>query len=293
MALMTSAPTLALISILLWSMLAALGTLLVHVPPFLLVGLALLIGSTPGLGRWREFSRNPRTLLLGTTALFGYHFCLFLAFRLAPAVEANLINYLWPVLIVLLSPLFLKSSTLRWYHVAGAVTAFAGAALVATGGHLSVELTHIPGLLLALAAALIWSSYSVLTKRLPPFSTATVSVFCFGAGVLSLLAHWLLEPHASLRGQDWILLLFLGLGPMGAAFYTWDAALKRGDPRMIGALCYLTPLLSTLGLILVGQGHLTAVAAVAMALIITGALLGSGDLLTDSFSNRAGRSALD
>ena len=181
-----------------------------HVPAFLLVGVTLLVGSVPGLVRARAFTRDVRVLALGVYGLFGYHFCLFMALRLAPPVEANLVNYLWPVLIVAMSP------PLRWFHVAGALTAFAGAALIATGGDFT-HLTWQPGLLLALAAAIIWSSYSVLTRRLRGLSSAVVSQFCLVSGVLAVATHELVEPHVSLTGREIAVLVALGVGPMGAA----------------------------------------------------------------------------
>ena len=259
---------LAAVSIALWSSLAYLSTLVPHVPAFLLVGVTLLVGSVPGLVRFRHFTRDLRVLALGVYGLFGYHFCLFMALRLAPPVEANLVNYLWPVLIVVMSP------PLRWFHVAGALVAFSGAALIATGGDVT-HLTWQPGLLLALAAAIIWSSYSVLTRRLHGRSSAVVSQFCLVSGALAVGTHELIEPHVSLTVHDAAVLVALGIGPMGAAFYAWDAALKRGDPRQIGALAYLTPLLSTACLVVVGGKPFTHVAAIAMLLIVAGAVLGA------------------
>jgi drug/metabolite transporter (DMT)-like permease len=258
---------LAAISIALWSSLALLSTLVPRIPAFELVGITLIIGSLPGLPRARSLTRDARALALGVYGLFGYHFCLFLALRTAPAVEANLINYLWPVLIVAFSP------PLRAHHYAGAALAFSGAALIATGGHfhsLSVE----PGLLLALAAAVIWSSYSVLTRRLRNLPSATVSQFCLISGLLALATHAALEPTVIPTGREAAVIAALGIGPMGAAFYCWDAALKRGDPRVIGALSYLTPLLSTACLVLLGGKPFTAIAAIAMILIVAGAALG-------------------
>jgi drug/metabolite transporter (DMT)-like permease len=67
---------------------------------------------------------------------------------------------------------------------------------------------------------------------------------------------------------------------MGAAFFTWDAALKRGDPRIIGSLAYITPLTSTLVLVLMGGRRLTWVSGMAMLLIVTGAVIGSLDLFS-------------
>lgn len=94
---------LALCAIFLWAALAPLGVQLAHIPPFLLTGLGLLIGSLISLplarfrlSRWRV---PLPTLLVGIYGLFGFHFLLFMALRHAPAVEANLINYLWLSLI--------------------------------------------------------------------------------------------------------------------------------------------------------------------------------------------------
>ena len=102
-----SATLLALGAIALWATLASLGVALAHVPPFLLTGLALVIGSVPAWPLARQWRVPASTLALGVYGLFGFHFLLFVALRHAPPVEANLVNYLWPLLIVVLAPLFL------------------------------------------------------------------------------------------------------------------------------------------------------------------------------------------
>ncbi len=277
------AVVLALVSVLLWSSLAVLGTQLTHVPPFLLVGIALSVSGLIGLVKVKSWKVPLSTLFIGVGGIFGYHFLLFMAFRLAPAVEANLLNYLWPLSIVMLSPIFLKGYRLRLHHVAGALTGLAGAFFIVTGGKLRLDAANLPGYALAILAALVWAAYSLLTKRIRPFSTAAVGGFCLASGILSLVL-FALETGAggsmpALSARDWLFLVLLGIGPMGAAFFTWDAALKRGDPRIIGSLSYLTPLLSTLNLIIFGGRRLSAVSALAMVLIIAGAVLGSLDLL--------------
>jgi drug/metabolite transporter (DMT)-like permease len=269
----------ALLAILLWSTLAFLGSRLVHLPPFLLLGVALGLSGLISLLRPRAWRIPLRTLAVGVTGIFGYHFLYFRAFALAPAVEANLINYLWPLLIVVLSPLLLHGFPLRPRHLLGALLGLLGAALIVTSGKLSLQTQYLPGYLCAAGAAVTWALYSLLTKRLPPFPTDAVAAFCAVGSLLALAFHWVTRGSfaelAALPALDWLYLALIGLGPMGAAFFLWDAALKRGDPRTIGSLAYLTPLLSTLNLVLLAGQRLTALSLAAMLLIVIGAVIGS------------------
>ena len=199
-------------------------------------------------------------------------------------------NYLWPLLIVLLSPLYLHGYRLRPHHILGAFMGLGGAGLIITGGRFSLDIAYLWGYLLAAGAALIWASYSLMTKRLPPFPTGAVGSFCLASGLLSLGAYVLSGADftiSELRAADWSSLVLLGAGPMGTAFFTWDAALKRGDPRIIGSLAYLTPLTSTIVLVLLGGHALTWATGLAMALIVGGAIIGSLDLLRARSSSPA------
>ena len=268
----------ALAAIALWGVLAALSLRLRGWPPFLLAGAALLVGSLCSIHRLRAWRVPARALALGVYGLFGFHFLLFIALRLAPPVEANLVNYLWPLLIVVLAPVILPGVTLRTRHVAAALLGFAGAALLVTGAGPGLGGEGGGGAMLgyaaALASALVWSTYSLATKRFAQLPTATIGLYCAVSGLVALACHVLFEPQYVPRIAELPWLLALGLGPMGAAFYLWDYALKRGDPRAIGALAYLAPLVSTLVLVAAGEGSLGPVTLVAMGLIVGGAVLG-------------------
>ncbi len=267
----------ALGAIAMWASLASLGVSLTHVPPFLLTGIALIIGSVPA---WPFVARSPAqwriplsTLALGVCGLFAYHFLLFIALRHAPAVEANLVNYLWPLLIVVLAPVLLPGVRLRAAHVLAALLGFGGAAIAIVGGReLSGELSW--GYLPALAAAFIWASYSLLTKRVAAFPTTAIGLFGLVSGVLSLICHALLEPSTTLQWRDWGLLALLGLGPLGASFFLWDKALKLGDARQIGILSYITPLASTALLVLVSGRPFSSSIVLATGMILGAAVLG-------------------
>jgi drug/metabolite transporter (DMT)-like permease len=269
-----TANLLALGAMALWASLAALGVALSHVPPFLLTGLALLVGSLIALPLsrfdWRQWRVPGATLALGVYGLFGFHFLLFIALRHAPPVQANLVNYLWPLGIVVMAPLFLPGVSLTARHVLAALIGFAGAVLAILGRGGTGETVWAWGYIPALASAFIWASYSLLTKRVRAFPTAAIGSFALASGLLSLLCHAWLEPATELSARDWGLIALLGLGPLGGAFFLWDAALKRGDARQIGVLSFLTPLLSTLTLLWV-RGEDPSASVVLAAVMIIGA----------------------
>jgi drug/metabolite transporter (DMT)-like permease len=267
-------------AIALWASLATLATLLEEIPPFLLTGIGLVIGSLISLPlsgfKLVAWKVPAKTLAVGVYGLFGYHLMLFIALQTAPAVEANLVNYLWPLLIVVLAPLFTRSLKLGPRHTIAATAGFTGAYIAITSagqgaGPLGFEI----GYLFAFAAAVIWATYSLLTTKLRTFPTSAIGLFGLVSGVLALIAHFVLEEPAVISSSDWVLLVVLGLGPLGGAFYFWDAALKIGDPRRIGLLAFLTPLLSTTLLLIVSGRELSWQLLVATALIVGGAILGS------------------
>ena len=291
----TTATMIGFVAVLLWGVLALLTVGSAPTPPFLLNALCFAIGGTLGLiwtaatGGLRQLRTVPLYVyVMGTLGLFGYHALYFSALRLAPAAEASLIAYLWPLLIVLFSGL-LPGEQLRAGHILGALVGFAGAALIVTGGAAGFDANALPGYLLAMACALTWSSYSVLSRRFGTVPTASVAVFCVASAILSLPLHLMLEDTAWPDGAlGWTSAAFLGLGPVGLAFYVWDIGVKRGDIQMLGTASYAAPLLSTIVLVVAGVAAPSWSLAFAAILITGGALLAARASLKVRPSSKVG-----
>ncbi|WP_420960573.1 DMT family transporter [Brucella sp. IR073] len=274
-------------AVVMWALLALLTAASGTVPPFQLTAMTFAIGASLGLVSWiwrpgamRHLRQPVAVWSLGIIGLFGYHFLYFTALRHAPAVEASLIAYLWPLLIVVGSAL-MPGEKLRWYHVAGTLLGLAGTALIVTkGGGVGFEAKYLFGYAMAGLCALTWSAYSLLSRRFAAVPTDAVTGFCIVTAILSLLCHLALEQTVwpETAGQ-WLAILGLGLLPVGAAFYAWDFGVKRGNIQVLGAASYAAPLLSTLVLIIVGSAEPSLRIFAACLLITCGAALAAKDMI--------------
>jgi drug/metabolite transporter (DMT)-like permease len=269
---------LAGLAIVLWSTLASFAALQAERDPLLTTGIGLCIGGALSLPRWRTWLVPWPTWTVGLAGLFGYHALYFNAFTCAPAIDVNVLNYLWPVLMMALAPLIVGGG-LKPRQLAGTLLGLLGTITLLAGSHLHFSMHYLLGYGMAICAALVWAIYSLLSKRLPPFPSSAVGGFCMMSGIMALA---IVGSHQSLLGEvrglqhhEWYGLIAMGIGPLGISFYCWDAALKHGDPTVIAALSYLTPLLSTIGLLAFGGQQLHPHTAYGLLIILCGAILGS------------------
>ncbi len=213
--------------------------------------------------------------LVGVGGLFGYHFFYFLAMKKAPAIEVNLINYLWPLFIVLFSA-FLPQVKLRWFHIAGTFLGLIGVILLITQGKgFHFNHLYLSGYIYAFTCAIIWATYSVLSRFFAKVSTSAVGGFCGVTAILSFVAHFVFEATVIPNLRELLAILALGLGPVGGAFFIWDYGVKNGDIQLLGSFSYAIPLLSTLLLITLGLAKANFIIWISCALIILGSLVSS------------------
>lgn len=290
------ATVIGLSAVLMWATLGLFGAGSGAVPPFLLNALCFGISGILALilvtatGKLERLKQPPKIWAFGTLGLFGFHFFYFTAIRNAPPVDANLINYTWPLLIVVFSA-FLPGEHLRVHHVIGTILGLAGAALLITGGDgISFSGGSALGYGAAVLSSLFWSSYSVLSRRLGQVPTEAVAGFCVMTSLLSVLCHLIWEETIWPQNMlEWGSVIALALFPVGLAFFTWDIGVKRGDIQVLGAAAYSAPLLSTLLLIAFGFGALTLPVVIACLAITLGAVIAAKDMLFRK--NAAGNAA--
>jgi drug/metabolite transporter (DMT)-like permease len=283
-----TATLIGLTAILMWSLLAMLTVATGSVPPFQLAAMTFAIGALAAAVRWigrpaavRALRQPLAVWLVGVGGLFGYHALYFVSLRLAPPAEAGLLNYLWPLLIVLFSAL-LPGERLAPHHIIGALLGLAGTVLLLVGNvHFALEQgPQLIGLGAAFVAAFVWAGYSVLSRRLKAVPTDAVAGFCMATALLAAATHLAIETTAWPDSvTSWLAIVALGVGPVGAAFYAWDIGMKRGDIRVLGAASYATPLLSTAFLILAGYAQPSVNIAIAAALIAGGGLIAAKDMM--------------
>lgn len=289
-AMKTKATTIGAVAVLLWALLALFTAASGSVPPFQLTAicfsLATFIGAAASFRSGKGFAPLKQPIpvwLLGVGGLFGYHFFYFTALRNAPPLEAGLIAYLWPLLIILFSAL-LPGEKLLKRHIFGGLLGLAGAILIVSKGRsLSFDPQYSFGYLMACICALTWSAYSVLSRRFSSVPSETVTGFCAVSALLALVAHLVLETTLwPENAGQWLAVMGLGLGPVGLAFYVWDYGVKHGDIQILGAISYAAPVLSTLALLLFGYGAFTWHVAVAVFLVTAGAIVASWKTKTGS-----------
>src|SRR5467141_4149372 len=282
-----TATLIGLTAILMWSLLTVLTVATGKIPAFQLAAMTFAIGALVGSLTWigrpdavRALWQPPLAWIVGVGGLFGYHALYFLALRFAPPAEAGLLNYLWPLLIVLFSSL-LPGERLAPHHIIGTVLGLAGTVLLFAGnGGNSFAPSQLPGLVAAFVAAFVWAAYSVLSRKFKSIPTDAVAGFCLATALLAAMVHGLVEftvwPDTL---AQWLAIVALGVGPVGAAFYAWDVGMKLGDIRVLGAASYATPLLSTAFLIVAGFAKPSTTIAVAAILIAGGGLIAAKDMV--------------
>lgn len=252
-----------------------------RIPPFQMLAMTFFVAFSVMMVSWLkqghfglQFIRQRKLAwFIGVGGLFGYHFFFFVAMANAPAVEASLLNYLWPLLIVIFAAL-LPGERLKLQHVIGAVVALYGCWILVSGGGDGFSSEYMKGYIAGLFAAVLWATYSVSSRLVKEVPTEAVGWFCLVTSLLAIFCHLLWEttvwPNSLIQ---WLGMLGLGLGPVGVSFFLWDYGIKHGNIQLLGVMAYGAPLISTILLIFIGEAEPTSDLILACLAITTGAFI--------------------
>lgn len=265
-------------AVVLWASWPALATLAHPTPPFLVLGLSAFIGfafSYASAAAKRQaksfFAIRKRTMLFVAAALMGNNaFYLAAIMRIGPA-EANVVHYLWPVLLVVLASLVHRHlPTLR--QAIGIAAGFSGVA-IALSPKMGVGL-DITGVLLGFFGALTFAVYSVIRS----LARSEINVVGPSLGFAALMAfafHVVLEPTHLPTTSQWIAIALMGIGPFTLANALWDRATRTGEAATISSFAFLTPLVAISLLAVFGLAVMSTPIIIGAFLAIAGAVLAS------------------
>lgn len=192
-----------------------------------------------------------------------------LSLRHIPAAEANLILYLWPVMVVLLASA-LGLAALRPHHVAGVTLGLLGAALV-IGGNVG-GLSWV-GAGLAAGGGLAWAVFVVFRAWQGEDAPGALPWGLALSAALSLVLHLLLEEWVTPSSAVLAGTLLVGAVPLALGNLAWDHGMRKGDRMLLATLAYATPLVSALLLIAAGLATPTLGLLGGAALIVAAGII--------------------
>ncbi|GAB2994171.1 DMT family transporter [Psychrosphaera aestuarii] len=268
------------IAIFMWGMLAALSVFTNRIPPFQLLFICFSIAASLVYFK-RLISREPLLKMpsmnvnqwaVGVVGLFGFHILYFLALRFAPPIQATLIIYLWPLMLGVM----VASKGNKRFAILGGVIGFAGTIVMIAGGLETAQTNSeqaLVGYLCAAACAVIWANYSWFLSK-SASDVEDISWVALVVAIISLACHLIFESGVwDLTTTELVMVILIGIGPTGGAFYLWDIGMKKGNQSWIASFSFGTPVIASLALFLFGFSDLTLSIVIAASLIVLGAVV--------------------
>lgn len=268
----------------LWAMWPSLALRTAAVPPLETLTLAFLCGSIsfkalhvsaaepaghPGRS-WRSWIPG----LVYAGALSGGDVCFLLALHRIAAAQANLLVYLWPVMIVVMGAA-VGLFRLRARQILGLILGFSGAVILIWDGHISLA---AGGIALALLSGALWAAYCVFRLLWKEPTGNLLARGCVISTVLCGVLHLLLEPTVVPDAGALAAIGIAGFVALGVGNFVWDLGFRRGDGHLLAVMAYATPLCSALLLTALGTALLTWNLLIgALVIVLAGMLSRSAD----------------
>jgi drug/metabolite transporter (DMT)-like permease len=210
-------------------------------------------------------------------ALAGGDTCFILATHRIPAAQANLISYLWPIMIVVFGA-FIGLFRLRLRQIIGLGLGFLGAAILLWDGRVSMS---ISGIGLAFLSGAAWAAYCIFRLRWKHSAGNLLARGCALSAALCVLLHVLLEPTIIPSLGPFAATAVAGVIPLALGNYVWDQGFRRGDGHLLAVMAYATPLCSALLLTSLGAALLTWNLLTGAVVIVLAGILSRAEAYSD------------
>ena len=279
----SKAYSLALISVLFWS---TMGTafkltlnylnpgmllLIATFTAFIFLGIVVLIKGKFSILKKLSLKQAANSALMGLFNPFMYYLVLFEAYRRIPAQEGVALNYIWPVMLVIFSILFLKQR-INFLSLIAIVISFSGTIVIAMHGNFTqFRFSDTTGVVLAVSSALFWASFWIINMKDPRESIVKMFInFAFGSFyilVWNIFSHNIsIPPLTGLVGG-----IYIGVFEMGLTFVLWLTALQLSThTARVSNLVFISPFISLILVsIFVGEKILPST-VIGLFIIVTG-----------------------
>lgn len=268
------------LAIIIWSTTAVTTAKLTNIPTMEILSITFFICFLATLiklaihRQWQLIKQPLIVWIVGVFGIYGNDLTYIAALKNAPVAQADLINNLWPILIIILSTL-LPREKFTWRHFFAGLMGFAGICILVTGKHgiFSFQTQYLSGYMLALLDAFIWSSYCILSRYFKQVPVEMIGMYCGVGALLSLGNHFEFEVTVIPSLAQIILLITMGLTTQGIAYYFWDIGIKKGNFKFLSILSYFIPLGSICLLILFSEVKPTIILIFAALLVIGGTII--------------------
>ena len=217
-----------------------------------------------------KFKDYMQIISIGLLGTFLYNLFLFLGINKMQASQAFIINYLWPIMIVIFACIILKEKlTLR--KIIAILLSFIGVIIVTSNGNLlNIDNNSLIGALYCVLAAISYGLFSVLNKKKKYNKFISMMLFYLVSCIICLLYILFTKEWYIPQGNQLIGLLWIGVFTSAIAFTSWALALDNGDTAKISNLAYITPFLSLIWTGLILKENISVYAIVGLIIIVMG-----------------------
>lgn len=207
------------------------------------------------LGRWHViFKQKLFVWIFGVMAICGSDLCYIYGAKLAPIAHVDLIDYLWPCLIVV-GIGFLPNEKMRKYSIYGAILGFIGIFQLCVSNETlqNLQITWLFGYGLAVLGVCLWGSYSVFSNYNKDIPNDMIGLYCGVGALICWIIHLYVEPTIIPAYNEVGMAIVLGLAGPGLSYQLWDYGVKFGNINILSAGCYFTRVFALVLLVYFGK----------------------------------------